>query len=142
MATTYVAPAKHVPSWTLGDRMRKARIDAGLTAQRISDIIGISRKSVTNYENGDTRPLPVILQAWADVTGTYVEWLDRGEAPTNPTQAGDELREGTVGASAPIAQSVELRTFNPKVATQQADRRAVALLLGAVRRIRFDHTAA
>ena len=39
---------KHTPTWTLSDRMWKARKDAGLTAQQIADTIGISRKSVTN----------------------------------------------------------------------------------------------
>lgn len=125
-SSTYAPPAKHVPEWTLGDRMRKARMDARLTAQRISDLIGISRKSVTNYENGDTHPLPVILQAWADVTGVYVEWLKGGEAPVNPTQAGDKPRESM--ASAPIAQLAEQRTFNPKSASSRADADALALM--------------
>lgn len=64
MATLTPAP-QHIPSWTFADRMRKARIDAGLTAQQIADAIGISRKSVTNYESGETKPLKPILAAWS-----------------------------------------------------------------------------
>lgn len=71
-------PAKHIPQWTMADRMRKARMDAGYTAAQIAEVIGISRKTVTNYENGDTVPLRAILNAWAEVTGTYVEWLRDG----------------------------------------------------------------
>lgn len=78
MATITPLPEKHTPEWTLADRMRKARIDAGLTAQQIADAIGISRKSVTNYETGATHPLRPILAAWAEVTGTYIEWLEEG----------------------------------------------------------------
>ena len=72
---------KHTPQWTMSDRMWKARKDAGLTAAEIAEVIGISRKSVTNYETGTTKPLKPILRAWAEVTGTYVEWLEDGVAP-------------------------------------------------------------
>ena len=48
----------------MADRLRKARTDAGFTAQDMCDMIGISRKTVTNYEQGDTRPLRPILRAW------------------------------------------------------------------------------
>lgn len=72
---------KHTPAWTLSDRMWKARKDAGLSPAEIADMIGISRKSVWNYESGATKPLRPILRAWAEVTGTYVEWLEGGEAP-------------------------------------------------------------
>lgn len=65
----------------MADRLRKARTDVGLSQQDMCDRIGISRKTVTNYENGDTRPLRAILNAWAEVTGTYVEWLEHGTRP-------------------------------------------------------------
>lgn len=94
MATITPLPTKHTPQWTLADRMWKARKDAGLTAQQIADAIGISRKSVTNYEGGTTRPLRPILRAWADVTGTYEEWLETGAAPfpggMNPAEYQDD----------------------------------------------------
>lgn len=73
--------SKHTPTWTLSDRMWKARKDAGLSPADIADLIGISRKSVWNYETGTTKPLRPILKAWAEVTGTYVEWLEDGVSP-------------------------------------------------------------
>lgn len=81
MATLTSLPSKHTPEWTLGDRMAKARRDAGFTAQEIAARIGISRKSVWNYEHDTTKPLTPILRAWAEVTGTYVEWIETGESP-------------------------------------------------------------
>lgn len=95
MATITPPPTKHVPEWTMADRMRKARTDAGYTAQEIADRIGISRKSVTNYENGDTKPLRAILNAWAEVTGTYVEWLEKGRAPFQEVGVNTSSRAAT-----------------------------------------------
>ncbi len=66
----------------MADRMRKARLDAGLSQKQIADLIGISRGSAINYENGQTRPLRAILAAWAEATGTYPEWLTTGRIPT------------------------------------------------------------
>lgn len=87
---TITLPAKHTPTWTMADRMWKARKDAGLTAQQIADAIGISRKSVTNYESGTTKPLRPILRAWAEVTGTYEEWLEDGTDPFLPAATGTQ----------------------------------------------------
>lgn len=85
-------PAKHIPTWTLADRMRKARIDAGLSVDEICEVIGITRKSVYNYEGGATRPLLPILRAWADVTGTWEQWLTDGIDPTRPQPSVSPLR--------------------------------------------------
>ena len=30
-------PTKHIPEWSMADRMRKARTDAGMTAQEIAE---------------------------------------------------------------------------------------------------------
>lgn len=81
MTTVTAPPQKHIPAWTKADRLRKAREDAGFTPAQIAELIGISRKTVWNYETGSTRPLRPILSAWAEVTGTYVEWLETGEPP-------------------------------------------------------------
>ena len=62
----------------MADRMRKARTSAGLSQADICQRIGISRKSVTNYEQGDTKPLRAILNAWAEVTGVPAEWIEHG----------------------------------------------------------------
>lgn len=67
-----------VPDWTLADRMRKARLHAGLEQTEIAADLGISRQSVGNYENGRTKPLRVVLMAWAMRTGVPLAWLRDG----------------------------------------------------------------
>lgn len=74
----------HIPVWTLGDRLRKARENAGLSQQELADAIGVARNTVGNGELGDHRPLPITLRAWADATGVPLTWLLTGDTPPRP----------------------------------------------------------
>lgn len=62
----------------MGDRLRKAREDAGMSQAQLAVAIGISRNTVSNAELGDRTPLTVTLRAWAEVTGVPVQWLQTG----------------------------------------------------------------
>lgn len=75
-----------IPEWTLGDRLRKAREDAGLSQVELALSIGVSRGTIGNAELDDRRPLPITLRAWADATGVPLEWLLTGTAspPNGP----------------------------------------------------------
>jgi transcriptional regulator with XRE-family HTH domain len=83
MATTQeTATGIHVPVWTIGDRLRKAREDRGLTQPELADLIGVSRSTVGNYEVGQTtRHMPIVLRGWAEATGVPLTWLTTGNAP-------------------------------------------------------------
>ncbi len=75
---------QRVPVWTLGDRLRKAREDAGYSQLELAQIIGISRATVGNAELGDRRPLPITLNAWSDATGVALSWLLDSDGPPSP----------------------------------------------------------
>lgn len=47
-----------IPEWTLADRLRKAREMAELDQAQMADRIGVSRRSVINYEKANTDPRP------------------------------------------------------------------------------------
>ena len=82
-------PAGIVPSFTLADRLRKARELTGLEQLEFADEIGISRASVSNAERGVTRPIKVTLKAWALRSGVDFAWLTTGIAGgTKPTDYG------------------------------------------------------
>lgn len=72
----------------MGDRLRKAREDAGLSQAELALSIGVSRNTVGNAEIGDRTPLEITLRAWADATGVPLEWLKSGRtgAPASPVR--------------------------------------------------------
>lgn len=88
--------AGYIPQWTLGDRLRKARIDAGLTQAQLEEHAGISRRSAVNYEQGKTAPGRKELIAWSVATGVPLVWLETGEAPSEtPNPRGGQFVKAT-----------------------------------------------
>ncbi len=86
METTYQV---RIPEWTLGDRLRKARESAGLEQTELASDIGISRRTVQNYERAKVRTRRPVLLAWAVRCGVPVEWLVNGTTapPATPWHA-------------------------------------------------------
>jgi transcriptional regulator with XRE-family HTH domain len=83
-------PAHGVPQWTMGDRLRKAREEAGLSQVELAIQIGVARNTIGNHELGvgARGPQRVVLNAWAAATGVPVEWLETGRAPSDPGSGG------------------------------------------------------
>lgn len=69
-----------VPQWTLQDRLRKARIEAGLDQQAVADRLFVSRRTVVRWENGETVPNADMLKLFAEAIGVDPVWLFVGEA--------------------------------------------------------------
>ncbi len=74
----------HIPVWTLGDRLRKAREDAGFSQVELAEVIGVSRNTISNHELGEGKrpPTPLLMRAWAAATAVPEEWLRTGTVPT------------------------------------------------------------
>lgn len=67
-----------VKTWTLAERLKRARLVAGLEQAELSELIGASRASISNYENGRTEPTASTFVLWAEATGASLEWLAQG----------------------------------------------------------------
>jgi transcriptional regulator with XRE-family HTH domain len=72
------------PAFTIGDRLRKARLMLGrdMDVQAFADLLGVSKNTVTNYELENTAPermKPIVLRQWAMAAGVDFEWLLRGD---------------------------------------------------------------
>jgi transcriptional regulator with XRE-family HTH domain len=93
-----------VPEWNLADRLRKARISAGLEQADLEEIAGISRKSISNYENGRTVPSKPVLLSWALACGVDLDWLS-GSGPTRRGGNG-RARERRTAALVPVITAV------------------------------------
>lgn len=79
-----------VPTWTVGDRLRKARESTGLSQAELGQEIGVSKRSISTYENSSEPPRKPVLLSWALRCGVPVSWLTDGEtpAPTTPQSSG------------------------------------------------------
>lgn len=65
-----------VPVWTLGDRLAKARKLVGLTPAGMAVRIGVTDKTIRNWESGAT-PIPR-GQVIAYASQRYVRWHPDG----------------------------------------------------------------
>ena len=84
MAHTKVMAVTHIPSWTLGERLRKAREDAGLAQVDVAREMRIGRSTVANWENGTNKPSYLAVEKLSMMTGVPLWWL-----LDEPTEAAD-----------------------------------------------------
>lgn len=92
LAMSIETAAGRVPTWTLGELLRKARSDAGLSQDEMARELGVSRRTVTYWETDGIVPRRAMVLAWALRTGVPVWWLEGKENPhpENP-DGGDGL---------------------------------------------------
>jgi transcriptional regulator with XRE-family HTH domain len=74
----------------IGERIKQARLEAGLTQDQLADLIGVGMRQVQYYEAGDSDPYRKLRQI-AEATGKPMEWLLRGEAATQPEDLAERL---------------------------------------------------
>lgn len=67
-----------VPKWTVADRLRKAREEAGLDQAELASRAGLSRATVSNAERGVGIPQRATMLVWAMATGVDPDWLMQG----------------------------------------------------------------
>ncbi len=82
--------------FSLGERIRKAREDQGLSQQQFAKLLDVDRKTVSNWEGSRNQPRYGDLMLISSVTDVNLEWL-----------AGDLFRPiaAAGGGGADIAQA-------------------------------------
>ncbi|MCW2693959.1 MAG: family transcriptional regulator [Mycobacterium sp.] len=68
-----------VPEWTLGDRLRKARLLTNLEQKDLAEAMGLAPTTIGSYEKGITPPKLGVLKLWSMATGVSLAWLQTGE---------------------------------------------------------------
>jgi transcriptional regulator with XRE-family HTH domain len=91
--TTHVADQGRHYEFGQPDRLRAAREQAGLSQAALAELTGISLKSITRYEAGDTVPRHPQLIVWSMATGFSVDWLDTGKVLLPPTNGGKDIND-------------------------------------------------
>lgn len=76
--------------WTVGDRIRKLREDAGFYDNRngFASLIGVHRDSLGKYERSAEAPKTAVVNSIVLATGARPEWILRGELPVYKADAG------------------------------------------------------
>lgn len=70
-----------IPPYLLNHRLRIAREYADIHQADLADDIGISRRTLGKYENGEVEPKRHVLIAWALRCGVSLDWLVTGMVP-------------------------------------------------------------
>lgn len=99
---------------TIGDRIRRARTQKGLTQQQLADHFGIARVSVTQWENNTTQPGSDKLIGLTELLGGDAEWYITGHGMPPLAdgvriavkQSGRQKREMTDAPNATIGEKV------------------------------------
>ena len=73
-----------VPEFEFGDRLRKARLYAGLTLAPVAAEMGVSEAAVSKWERNESPPRNVwdIVERYQNLTGVDKNWLLTGENMT------------------------------------------------------------
>lgn len=86
-----------IPTWTLGERLQKARVWAGIDAEDMAGLFFRHRNTISNWETGKTRPSARVLEKWSETTNVPRWWL-LGEEPPE-SEPGSVDRRASRGAT-------------------------------------------
>ncbi len=79
------------------ERLRQARIEAGLTQETVGERAGLTRTSVSRYESGIAPPSELALNMLATIYDKPYEWFFRqaepAAPPVQPPQPPDPIQE-------------------------------------------------
>jgi transcriptional regulator with XRE-family HTH domain len=90
-----IQPERFRPTWTLGDRIRKARLSTGRNQRDFAPLIGVKAGSLAAWESDHSAPRNIIavakrIEALTGIPAGWVLGLDDGP-PSGPPGGGDAL---------------------------------------------------
>ena len=75
----------------MDQRIKKVRIDAGVSQPRFGEIIGISRTAVQKLECGENNPSEQTIRAICEKFGVNRQWLETGDESIQPYEREPDL---------------------------------------------------
>lgn len=76
---------------TIGEKLRSARIAMNLSQIELAEKVGVSERSIYNYEQTETYPKPTILKRLAEVLNVTVTYLMDEEETDSQKNIDQEL---------------------------------------------------
>ena len=71
----------------LGERIKACRQEAGISQEKVAELVGVSRQAVTKWEAGQSAPNTENLFKLAEIFGTRVDLLLASGAESEPSPA-------------------------------------------------------
>lgn len=70
---------------TIGERLLALRTEYGLSAEKLANLVGVTRVTIDNIESGTTaKPYPKNIEAICKALGSTSEWLVNGKGEMLP----------------------------------------------------------
>ena len=109
------------------DRLREARVAAGMTQEQLGFALGITKSSVSAWENNRETPSFRMLPKLRQQLGRSLDELICGVAPADARQVGDEVPAYAASEASPVARNEKERALLLRFRTLPAKRRAALL---------------
>ena len=88
---------------TLGERIKACRQHAGMSQEKVAELVGISRQAVTKWESDQSAPNTENLFKLAEIFGTTVDLLLNSEEESNETTVVEcDTTPVTAAATEPV----------------------------------------
>ena len=97
----------------IGTKIKNARIDAQLTQEQVAEALGVSRQTMSNWENGKTYPDIVSVIKMSDLYAISLDHLLKGKEEVPVPNYIDYLEESTntVRSQGKLSQTILLATY-------------------------------
>lgn len=74
-----------IPTFSLGDRLRKARVEKHLEQAQLADMLRVDRSTVVRYEADALKRVDSdLVEKWARATDVPFWWFEKGLEPLPP----------------------------------------------------------
>lgn len=101
---------EEIPTWTLGERLQKARVWAGIKkADDMAALFFRHKNTISNWETDKTRPSTRVLAKWSEVTGVPLWWLLGDDIPDSEPGSVDRRAPRSVTGEYAIRRMMRSR---------------------------------
>lgn len=79
----------------IGNKLNRARTNANLTQEQVAEVLGVSRQTISNWENEKTYPDIKSVVALSDLYGISLDYLLKDKEESSMSNYLDYLEEST-----------------------------------------------